>query len=95
MDGAGGYEGWRWIFIMEGLITIIVAVVAYFLIAPWPEECKFLKPEEKALLLKRLAADRGRGTMNRLDKQAFINTFTDWKVWFGSVWHLWIYAIPD
>ena len=80
---------------MEGLITIIVAVVAYFLIAPWPEECKFLKPEEKALLLKRLAADRGRGTMNRLDKQAFINTFTDWKVWFGSVWHLWIYAIPD
>ena len=60
MDGVGGYEGWRWIFIIEGLITIAIAGAAFFLIAPWPEECNFLKLDEKELLLKRLAADRGR-----------------------------------
>ncbi|KAL8953602.1 MAG: hypothetical protein Q9222_000528 [Ikaeria aurantiellina] len=83
MDGAGGYEGWRWIFIIEGLMTVVISAIAFFLIAPWPEECKFLKPDEKALLLKRLSKDRGRGTMNRLDKRAFIKTLTDWKIWAG------------
>ena len=76
MDGTGGYEGWRWIFIMEGLITVVVAGVAYFFIAPWPEECQFLKPEEKALLLKRLAADRGRGNHRAVHRLLR---------WFGSV----------
>ena len=85
MDGVGGYEGWRWIFIIEGLITIVIAAVSVFIIAPWPEECKFLQPEEKALLLERLAADRGRGTMNRLTMKALINTLSDWKIWAGSV----------
>ena len=85
MDGVGSYEGWRWIFIIEGLITVVIAFVAFFFIAPWPEECKFLKPDEKALLLKRLAVDRGQGTMNRLDMRAFINTLSDWKIWAGSV----------
>lgn len=30
MNGVGGYAGWRWIFILEGLLTIVVAVVAFF-----------------------------------------------------------------
>jgi hypothetical protein len=30
MNGVGGYAGWRWIFILEGLLTVVVAVVAFF-----------------------------------------------------------------
>ena len=30
MDGVGGKEGWSWIFIIEGLITVIVGIVALF-----------------------------------------------------------------
>lgn len=30
MDGVGSLEGWRWIFILEGLLTVVVAVIAYF-----------------------------------------------------------------
>lgn len=84
MDGTGGYEGWRWIFIIEGSITVVVAIVAFFFIAPWPEECKFLKPEEKALLLKRLTEDRGCAAMNRISMKAFVSTLADWKILVGS-----------
>lgn len=37
MDGVGGYRGWRWIFILEGLLTVIVAVAAYFLMPDYPD----------------------------------------------------------
>ena len=65
-------------------MTVVVAGVGFFLIAPWPEECTFLKSNEKRLLLVRLTADN-RGTLDRLDKQAFMRTLTDWKIWAGLV----------
>ncbi|KAL9041727.1 MAG: hypothetical protein Q9214_004009, partial [Letrouitia sp. 1 TL-2023] len=73
------------IFIIEGLITVFVAFVAYFLIAPWPEEAKFLKPHEKDMVLRRLAKDRGLGKMDRLTLANFVSTLTDWKIWAGML----------
>ena len=32
MDGIGGLSGWRWIFILEGLATIIIAIFAIYLL---------------------------------------------------------------
>lgn len=83
MDGVGGYEGWRWIFIIEGLITVVIALVAFFVIAPWPEDCRFLTPHEKDMLLERLAVDRGHVKHDTLTSKSFVTTLTDWKVWAG------------
>jgi hypothetical protein len=30
MRGIGGYNGWRWIFIIEGAATVVFAVFCYF-----------------------------------------------------------------
>ena len=54
MDGVGGYEGWRWIFILEGLLTVVVAVAAFFLLYDFPETAAFLTVEEKAWVVRRL-----------------------------------------
>jgi MFS family permease len=54
MDGVGGYQGWRWIFILEGLLTIVVAVGAYFVLYDFPETAGFLTPEERAWASHRL-----------------------------------------
>lgn len=32
MDGVGGYAGWRWIFILEGLFTVIVGILSFWII---------------------------------------------------------------
>ncbi|KAF4967994.1 hypothetical protein FSARC_4555 [Fusarium sarcochroum] len=51
MDGVGNLEGWRWIFILEGLLTFIVAVAAYGLVQDEPATCKFLSEDDKRVLL--------------------------------------------
>ena len=38
MAGLGGRPGWSWIFIIEGLLTIVVGFLAYFFIVDTPEK---------------------------------------------------------
>ncbi|MCJ1423543.1 hypothetical protein MMC29_001427 [Sticta canariensis] len=54
MDGIEGLEGWRWIFILEGILTVVTAFVCFFLIYDSPETATFLSKEERAWLMHRL-----------------------------------------
>ena len=85
MDGIGNYEGWRWIFIIEGILTVIIGVIAKFWLVDWPDQAKFLSAAEKAQLARKLAGDAGGGDarMDRLDKAAVRRILTDWKIWMG------------
>ncbi|EMR69405.1 putative major facilitator superfamily protein [Eutypa lata UCREL1] len=85
LGGRAGMAAWRWIFIIEGAITAVVSVGAAFLIVDWPEQCKFLSPEELALLKKRLAADGGDiARMDTLNPYAYKLILSDWKIWLSS-----------
>jgi hypothetical protein len=89
MHGLGGYSGWRWIFIIEGLLSIVSAVPAKFLIADWPEQAKFLSSEEKQLLKERNSRDVGEGArMDALDGAAMRRIMSDWKIYVGSLVYL-------
>lgn len=85
MDGVAGYSGWRWIFILEGLATIVVAVIAKFIVVDWPETATFLAEDERALLLRRLSEDQGEARMDRLDKKSLRRAFSDPKIYLGYV----------
>lgn len=86
LSGLSGYSGWRWIFIIEGLISIAVSFPAKFLIADWPDDAKFLTTEEKKILQQIQSADVGGGAqMNRLDRTAWKRILTDWKLLVGSM----------
>ena len=47
MDGIGGKPGWAWIFILEGLFTIICAVASFFILQDFPDTAKFLTETER------------------------------------------------
>lgn len=85
MADLGGYEGWRWIFIIEGLAIVVVGVISKFWIVEWPETAKFLSDEERALLTKLLSDDSGQAQMNKLDKRAARRIFFDWKIYCGTL----------
>lgn len=38
MDGIGGYQAWRWIFIVEGLCTIVLGAASFPFLPAWPEQ---------------------------------------------------------
>ncbi|KAL4734397.1 major facilitator superfamily domain-containing protein [Aspergillus similis] len=60
MNRLGGLSGWRWLFILEGLPAIVLAVVALW--APdYPETAKMLTSEEREWVANRLANTAPRG----------------------------------
>ncbi|OJD34527.1 mfs transporter [Diplodia corticola] len=85
MDGVGGYSGWRWIFIIEGLATVAIGAISKWWVPDWPETAGFLNDEERAILTVRLADDQGECRMDRLDKNALKRSFGDWKMYVAVV----------
>jgi MFS family permease len=89
MDGVGGYEGWRWIFILEGILTVVVAALAFFVLHDFPETATFLTEEERAFVVYRLKYQgqvqvKGGVHVAQADefKWKYVwQAFTDWQIW--------------
>ncbi|KAL5337992.1 major facilitator superfamily domain-containing protein [Aspergillus crustosus] len=80
LDGAGGKDGWAWIFIIEGLVTFAVAVAAFFIMNDYPDTAKFLTQGEKDEVHRRLKEDRS-SLADEFDMKYFWAALKDWKVW--------------
>ncbi|KAF9232436.1 MFS general substrate transporter [Melanogaster broomeanus] len=78
MSGDGGFQGWSWIFIIEGLATIVVGFIAFFVMVDYPSTATFLTAEEREFVIHRQRSLRSRITWVRA-------AFTDWQVWALSV----------
>ncbi|KAL0944930.1 allantoate permease [Colletotrichum truncatum] len=85
MAGVGHLAAWRWLFILEGLATMVVGVVAFFMLPDYPGTTKWLSEEEKVVAQGRLAADAGSEEVLGEDeismKQAIFAALGDYRVW--------------
>ncbi|KAL7268603.1 hypothetical protein RUND412_008765 [Rhizina undulata] len=84
LDGRGGLEGWRWIFIVEGILTVAVAFSAYFIIQDSPLAARFLTPSEKIHLQSLLATDSSSESSD-FSWPEVRAAFTEWKVWLSAI----------
>lgn len=57
LDGAHGIAGWRWLFIIEGSITIGVALISAFFLPDYPATTSWLAEEEKSFAAWRMLGD--------------------------------------
>ncbi|CAG8489389.1 1677_t:CDS:2 [Cetraspora pellucida] len=57
LDSKAGLSGWQWIFLMCGLVTIIVSIVAFFLISDSVEDAKWLNKEDRNRVNSRVRHD--------------------------------------
>ncbi|MCJ1308873.1 hypothetical protein MMC25_002528 [Agyrium rufum] len=86
MNGMRGYLAWRWIFILEGTLTCVVAIIFYFVIPDFPEDAKWLTEDERAYIKARLAQDQGRSAAERqITAKDVGNVFKDFKVFLGGL----------
>jgi len=53
MNGVAGWSGWRWLYVIEGIITVIWAFCCIFLVPKSFETAYFLNDEEKTLMRQR------------------------------------------
>ncbi|KIK22519.1 hypothetical protein PISMIDRAFT_497651 [Pisolithus microcarpus 441] len=81
MNNVGHLEGWSWIFILQGLATIVVCLVGVFGLVDYPDTAKFLSAEEKRFIEQQRTLDAenddGEGTV----AQQILSAFADWQVW--------------
>ncbi|KAF2969609.1 hypothetical protein GQX73_g4024 [Xylaria multiplex] len=86
LDGRGGITGWRYMFLVQGLISVVIGFVTYFWMVDFPEHASrsfwFLTPAEQELAVARINADR---------KDVELEEFA-WSKIFIHAWDLKIYG---
>ncbi|KAI1378852.1 major facilitator superfamily domain-containing protein [Hypoxylon crocopeplum] len=77
LEGAMGWPGWRWLFLIEGVVTVGFAVVFYFVLVDYPHTTKkFFSKEECQLAYVRVLHDRNTNAAQNNER------LTPWQ----SVW---------
>ncbi|GKU05979.1 high-affinity nicotinic acid transporter [Fusarium langsethiae] len=80
LRGEAGLAGWQWIFIIEGLLTVAVALASFKLMSDYPERAKFITEEERRHIQERLLLDRS-GLAEEFEMRYARDAFRDWKIW--------------
>ena len=57
LQGVGGHAGWQWLFIVEGIPSVVAGIVAYFLLSDTPAKAKWLSDHEKAQVQEELRTE--------------------------------------
>lgn len=82
MDGIAGLRAWRWIFIIEGLPTVVVGVAAWFGMADSPQSAWYLTPEERSLLARRISEQTGMTESAQQFHWSDVRAaLKDWRMW--------------
>ncbi|WP_353063967.1 MFS transporter [Tunturibacter psychrotolerans] len=69
LDGVGGLAGWQWLFVSEGIPTVLLGISVLFVLKDGPAKATWLQPEERVWLEGELQRDRerfGASTHHRL-----------------------------
>jgi hypothetical protein len=100
MNGVLGHAAWRyegnygaerhlnymtrWLFYIEGALTMAIAIIAIFILPDFPATTRWLSPEERALALRRMEEDAGVGDQEETegDASGLWLAVTDGKVWW-------------
>ncbi|KAJ1659911.1 hypothetical protein IWQ61_001074 [Dispira simplex] len=81
MDHAGNLRAWQWMFILEGIPSVILGVITWFYIPNSPTRAKWLTPREQEYAIRRLANDHTDVTDTKFEWTGFRAAVTDYKTY--------------
>ncbi|KAF5710084.1 tartrate transporter [Fusarium mundagurra] len=93
MRSVGGWEGWRWLFVLEGTLTFLIGVVSWFYLPPGPTQTAswfrgkdgwFTEREEVIMVNRVLRDDPGKGGMHNrqgLTLKLLWDALMDYDLW--------------
>ncbi|KAL3421227.1 allantoate permease [Phlyctema vagabunda] len=91
LDGVHGISGWRWLFIIEGSITIAIGIASAFILPNFPADSKWLSSEERSFAQWRLVDDAKEADDNKSASvsSGLMLALRDWKLYlFVLLQHL-------
>lgn len=76
----------QWLFWLEGMVTVLVGILAALVLPDWPSTSKFLTEEERALAVKRLVIETGHNSEEQVGfMQSCKAAFSNYHVWLFSL----------
>ncbi|KAJ5157321.1 uncharacterized protein N7482_008421 [Penicillium canariense] len=84
LDGACGLEGWRWLFIVEGLMSAVVGIATFFFLPNDYETAYFLNEEDKKIMRIRMQLSAQYADIGPFDICEVWKTLRDPKSWLTS-----------
>jgi MFS transporter, ACS family, tartrate transporter len=66
-----GMQGWRWLFIVEGIPAVVFGIATYFYLTDWPREAKWLSGEERDWITTQLEQE--------LRAKKAVRTYSIWE----------------
>ncbi|KAL5531265.1 hypothetical protein ACEPAG_4142 [Sanghuangporus baumii] len=86
MDGIGGKPAWAWIFILEGLLSVVIGAISFFVIQDFPDTARFLSDKERVAVISRLQNDGMFSAGGEEARWKYIwDSVIDWKTWVGMI----------
>ncbi|KAB8224457.1 major facilitator superfamily domain-containing protein [Aspergillus novoparasiticus] len=84
--GDGIYtQGWRWIFIIEGIATIVAGIAAAFFLVEFPDKAHWLTPRQKQIAIARLSVDKLEKEYKHPSFKEAMVMIWDWKIIVYSI----------
>ncbi|KAH6880502.1 major facilitator superfamily domain-containing protein [Thelonectria olida] len=87
----GPLKNWQYLFVIEGALTCLLALVAWLWLPSGPGTAWFLRPDERSFAVERMKQDSAAYVQHeygedgiekdRLSKRDFVETLKDWKLW--------------
>jgi MFS family permease len=59
MDNVAGLHAWQWFFLIEGIVSLLVAAGAFFSLPDWPSNTRFLNEQETEMAQFRVLNSNG------------------------------------
>ncbi|CAH0045612.1 unnamed protein product [Clonostachys solani] len=81
LDKSMGLSGWKWLFIIQGALSIVTAVLAFFMLPDHPLKTRWLNEEEKQYAHNRICVDT---TDLREGTSVWVGlkeACSDWRMW--------------
>jgi MFS family permease len=81
MSGVAGLSGWRWLFIIQGIITFVISIASAFVLPNEPHNTWWLTSEQKALAQSRMEEDTVKLKANTSTWSGFKDALKDKNLW--------------
>ncbi|KAK7453159.1 hypothetical protein Landi51_04154 [Colletotrichum acutatum] len=87
VSGSRGLSGWQWLFLVEGLTTLVLGTAVYFLLPDFPPTAKWLTEKEKAFIQARLPPNAPRAEEMNFNFSEIVDSLKDRRLWlFTLIW---------